>query len=422
MSIKLKVLGGGLEVGRSGFLIDSGDKVILDYGIKLTPKGTEYPLLPNGKIDAAIISHAHLDHSGQLPHLFKDSRFLSYMTSPTLEIAKILWHDSLHIAGMEGIDASFSKQEIIRTERFTFAVNYKKDINITDNIKLQFSDAGHILGSAIVKLTVGDKILVYTGDFKEEETRLHSGADLSKIKKCDYLIIESTYGDRDHPPRKELEKRFVEDIQDVLDRGGIALISAFAVGRSQEIADILYEYRLDTDIYFDGMCQEAAITYIKNPNFLRKPKFLKKALERLIWVKNLKMRKAALKKPCVIITTSGMLQGGPVQFYLRELYNDKNSKLFLTGYQVKDTPGRILLDSGKINIDGIMVEPKIGYEKYDFSAHAGRKELLSIINRLDPEKVILVHGDSEVIEKFGKDLEEDGFETYNPNIGEEIIL
>jgi len=328
MSVRLKILGAGQEVGRSAILVDCGDKILMDYGVKLTPKGTELPLHPDVTLDAAIISHAHLDHTGNLPHLFQNAKFLSYMTTPTLEIAKILWHDSLHIAGMEGTDANFSKQEIIRTERFTFAVNYRREMHVTDSVSMELYDAGHILGSAITRLNLKDKTLVYTGDFKEEETRLHNGADLAKIKHCDYLVMESTYGDRDHPPRKDLEKKFVADVQDVIDRGGHALISGFAVGRSQEIADVLNEYNVEADTYFDGMCQKAASVYLKNPTYLKKPKLLSKALNRLNWVKNIKMRKAALKKPSIIITTSGMLQGGPVHFYLQDLYNDPNSKLF----------------------------------------------------------------------------------------------
>lgn len=422
MTVKISFLGAAQEVGRSAFLVDCGDKILLDYGVKLTPKGIEYPLPFKEKLDAAIISHAHLDHSGNLPHLFTTGKFLSYMTNPTLELAKILWHDTLNIAGMEGTDAKFSRQEIVRTERFTFAVNYNRPITISDSVSLEFFDAGHILGSAITKLDIGGKTVVYSGDFKDEETRLHSGAAISKIKKCDCLIMESTYGDRDHPPRKELEKKFVDDVQDVLDRGGHALVTAFAVGRSQEIIDVLHEYGIEADVYIDGMSQKAAKVYLNNPNFLKKPKFLKKALDNAKWIKNVRMRKQALSKPSVIVTTSGMLQGGPVYFYLPELCNDKNSKLFLTGYQVEDTPGRILMETGKINLNGIVTDLKMEYEKYDFSAHAGRRELLSLARKLGPEKIVLVHGDEKVAKKLKGDLREEGFDVRTPALGEEMSL
>ncbi len=419
--IKIKFLGGAKEVGRSAFLIDSGDKILLDYGVKLTSHETQYPMPVETNMDAIIISHAHLDHSGNLPHLYLESKPLSYMTPPTLDLAKMLWHDTLNIAGLESMDATFSRTEIVRTEKYTFALNYNRQMDITESSSLEFFDAGHILGSAITKLNLKNKTLVYTGDFKYGETRLHSGADL-KLKGCDYLITESTYGDREHPPRKEVEKKFVNDVQDVLDRGGHALVASFAVGRSQEIIDILNEYNLNAEIYFDGMGKKASKIYLDYPRYLKNPGFLRKALKNAHWIKNIGMRKKALKGPSVIITTAGMLQGGPILYYLPELYKDKNSKLFLTGYQVKKTPGRTLLETNKINLNGINVELKMELEKYDFSAHPGQQEMLKAINKLSPEKVILAHGDEEVIEVFRKRVKEEGFDVAAPSDGEEVLL
>lgn len=419
--VKIKFLGAAEEVGRSAFLVDAGDKILLDYGVKLTPKQTEYPAKIETNLDAVIISHAHLDHSGNLPHLYLDSRHLCYMTQPTLDLAKMLWHDTLNIAGMEGMDAPFSKEEIRRTEKYTFAVNYRRRMDITENSSMQFFDAGHILGSAITRLDLKDKTLVYTGDFQPLETRLHNGADLG-IKKCDYLIIESTYGDRNHPPRKESEKIFVEHVQDTIDRGGHALIAAFAVGRSQEVVDILNEYKLNAEIYFDGMGQKASRIYLQYPRYLKDHAFLKKALNKVHWIRNIGMRKKALKEPSVIVTTAGMLTGGPIYYYLPELYKDKNSELMLTGYQVKETPGRAVLETNKINLNGINVELKMQLEKFDFSAHASRDELLKTIEKWSPEKVILVHGDAEVVEVFKTEIERRGFEAIAPKIGDEVQL
>ena len=139
-------------------------------------------------------------------------------------------------------------------------------------------------------------------------------------------------------------------------------------------------------------------------------------------MKNISMRKAALKKPSVIVTTSGMLQGGPVYAYLPEIYKDENSKLFLTGFQVQQTPGQILMDTGKINLNGIVVKPKMKVEKYDFSSHAGKSELLKIIAKINPKKVVLVHGDSEVMKKLLKTLKSEGFDAVAPMIGDEITV
>ena len=419
--IKLKCLGGAREVGRSCFLVDAGDKVMLDNGVKLTPHATEYPLPVGTNLKAAIISHAHLDHSGNLPHIFLKGSTMAYMTPPTLDLAKILWFDTLKIAGLEGMDANFTKDEIRRTERYTFGINYRKVVDISENSTMEFFDAGHILGSAITKLTFGDKTLVYTGDFKLEETRLHNPAELPKGK-VDYLMIESTYGDREHGKRKDIEKQFVEEVQNTLDRGGTAVVAAFAVGRSQEIIDILDEYRIEADVYLDGMGQKAARVMMNYPKYLKKPKFAKRALEHARWVKRMEIRKKALKQPSVIVTTSGMLQGGPVQWYLSHLYRDKNSGLFLTGYQVEETPGRVLMETGKINIDGINLDLKMKLSKFDFSAHASKSELMKAIKKMSPEKVVLVHGDENVMEKMKKDVKNEGFDVYAPSQGDEISL
>ena len=186
--------------------------------------------------------------------------------------------------------------------------------------------------------------------------------------------------------------------------------------------DILNEYNINADIYLDGMCQKAARIYLNYPKFIRNHSFLKKSLDRALWVKNISMRKAALKKPSVIVTTSGMLQGGPVYAYLPEIYKDENSTLFLTGFQVKETPGQILMETGKINLNGIVVKPKMKVEKYDFSSHAGKSELLKIIGKISPKKVVLVHGDSEVMKKLLKTLKSEGFDAVAPNIGDELVV
>lgn len=420
--VKITFKGASQEVGRSAFLVDSGDKILLDYGVKLTPSGTEYPLPVKTNLDAAIISHAHLDHTGNLPHLFQETNCLVYMTPPTLGIAKILWFDTLKIAGLEGMDAKFAKEEIAQTEKFTFPITYGKKMDITESTSMVFHDAGHIVGSALTELRLKDKTMVYTGDFRYVETRLHNPAQFEKIKGCDYLITESTYGDRDHPDRKETEKSFVESVQETIDRGGHVLLPTFAVGRSQEIIDVLNEYTLHAPIYFDGMGQQVARIYLANPSYLKNPRFLRKALDKVRWVRNIKDRKSALKEPSVIVCTSGMMQGGSVYAYLPQIHGDKSSRIMLTGYQVAETPGRVLLETGKMNLEGIVVDVKAKVERYDFSAHAGREELFRAMKRLSPEKVICVHGDAVVTKKFAESIKEEGYTPIVPELGKTVEL
>lgn len=420
--VSLEMLGASREVGRSSFVLDCGDHILLDRGVKLSPKQTEYPLPVKTVLDAAIISHAHMDHSGHLPELFKGHHCPTFLTQPTLDLSKLLWFDTLKIAGLEGIDSHFSKQDIERVERYSFPLHYKRRVDITKNTSLEFFDAGHILGSCLSKLSLSNgKTFLYTGDFNYTDTRLHNKADL-KFGKVDYLVTESTYGNRNHLPRKESEKLFVESVQDTIEKGGHAIVSSFAVGRSQELVDVLFEYNLNADVYLDGMGQKAATIMMNYPHLLKNSKRLKRALHKAHWVKKPQIRSKALKKPSVIVTTSGMLAGGPVYHYLKKLHKDEKSKLYLTGFQVKDTPGRILLDTGKINIDGALYEVKMPVEKFDFSSHAGHDGLVKAVEKMSPQKIVCVHGDSDIIDQFSQELTTKGFEVLTPRVGEKIDL
>ncbi|MEW6294970.1 MAG: MBL fold metallo-hydrolase [Candidatus Diapherotrites archaeon] len=418
--MKLKILGAGREVGRSSFLLDFGEKILLDRGVKFHQKEIHYPMPVHTNIKAAIISHAHMDHSGDLPEFFIKSSAITFMTQATFDLSEILWRDTIKISKIEGAQLRYSSDEIKKTERFTFPIPYRKKINVSDHCSMEFFDAGHILGSAITKLWIKNKSLVYTGDFKIDETRLFKGAD-TRIGKTNYLIIESTYGNREHPRRRKTEKQFIESVQDTLDNGGFALVPAFAVGRSQEIIDILYEYKIEAPIYYDGMGQKAAMVSLKHKELLKDPKFLAKALNSAKWVKG-GNRNKIIKKPCIIVTSAGMLEGGPIIWYLKHLYNDPKTKIFLTGYQVEHTNGRRLLDRKEIVLDGEKVKVACQVEKYDFSAHASQGELLELVRKLEPEVVVCVHGDPEVMDVFQEELSALGFKSTAPKNGEELTL
>ncbi len=394
MNASITGLGGCREVGRSCFLLDAGEKFLLECGIKLSPGGTEYPLPLQTNVNSVIISHAHLDHSGNLPHLFLKSNPLCYMTPPTLELAEILWHDTLKIAGIEGTAEKFSKEEIQRTKQYSFPLAYKRSIEIASNTSLEFFNAGHILGSAMTKLDFGSFSLLYTGDFKVEETSLLEKADL-KVGSVDFVLMESTYGDRDHPPRKRVERNFVEKVKETVENGGRAIIPAFAVGRSQEVIEVLYKSRVKFPVYLDGMAQRVALASMKYPDYLKDPKTLKSAHKKTQWVKNRRQRQRVLDEPCAIVTTAGMLEGGPVLSYLKKAYNDPNSSVLMTGYQVEGTQGRRLFEDGVIFIDGQDYRVKCKIEKFDFSAHASQSNMVKAVKKWSPREVMLVHGDYE---------------------------
>ncbi len=417
---KLTALGASNEVGRSSFLLDVGEKILLDRGIKLGSDEIEYPLPVKTNLDAIVISHAHLDHSGAVPELFSQSNSFVYMTLPTLELSQILWADSLKIARIEGVTPHFSAADIGSTERSTFTLPYRKKVNLSESTSIELFDAGHILGSSMIKVESEKKDVVYSGDFKIEDTRMFKGAD-KKIGKTDVLIIESTYGDRNHGNRKELEKSFVDEVKETLNKGGHAIVPAFAVGRSQELIDILYENKVTADIFYDGMGQRVARTTLEFPEHLKNPKMLGKALHSANWIKKGR-RNPVLKKPCVIVTSAGMLQGGPVMWYLKKLYKDPKSKIFLTGYQVEGTNGRTLMEKGIVDLDGEIVKVRNQVKQFDFSAHASQDELIELAKLTNPEKIICVHGDEKVIKVFQKRLKNEGFNSVAPKLGQEIKL
>ena len=420
--LKFTGLGACQEVGRSSFLIDFGPKIILDRGLKITSDGAEAPLPVKTNIDAAIISHAHLDHSGDLPSLFNEGAPITFLTSETLEIAELLWHDTLKIAKFEGKPANYTKQEIEKAKKFAFPIEYKKRLRASKDFDIEFLQAGHILGSALTKLYFKNKTLLYTGDFKVKDSKLLPDADLGK-ETVDYVIIESTYGDREHAPRKEEEKKFIKSVKRTIESNGIALLPSFAVGRSEELAELLYENNLDFPIYFDGMGQKAAKISLNHPDKLRDPKKHKMSLKRVKWIKSQKDRINALKKPCAIITTAGMLAGGPAMFYLERIAKDSNSSILFTGYQVEGTPGRHLIEHGTIQLPEKEIPSSLTVEKFDFSGHASQDEMLYALKKWSPEKIVLVHGDEEVIPVFKEKIESVlGIDTIVPVAGKTIEI
>ncbi|MEI7961492.1 MAG: MBL fold metallo-hydrolase [archaeon] len=396
------------EVGRSAIVLDFGEKFLLDYGIKLSIDQIEYPSEITENVKAAIISHAHLDHCGLLPYFYKNHECLSFMTHATLELAEILWKDSIKIAEFEGMAPKYTKQEVERARKYNFMVPFDKKLNLTNDMSLEFFDAGHILGSALTRLTYKEKSFLYTGDYKVIETQLHEGANLD-VGEVDYVLTESTYGDREQHDRKLEEKAFCESVQSTVERGGWAIVPVLAIGRSQEIIDILSKYNIEAPIYFDGMGKAVSEVYFRHPDLVKDPKGLKKALNDVNWVEGKSGRARALKEPSIIVSTSGMMKGGPVQHYLKKVIKDPRSKIHLTSYQAEGTPGRMLLDEGKIPNPETKLIEKVScrYEKFEFSAHPSQSEMISALKKWSPKEVFMVHGDKKVMEIFSKKIKEE---------------
>ncbi len=413
--LNLKFLGGAGEVGRAGILLDGRKRILLDYGIKLDHK-TEYPH-PAGKVDAFILSHAHLDHSGYAPTLYNAAFPVAHGTAPTRELSELLIEDSIKINRSQRSGQHFFRRELKSFLNKYVSHGFGTEFPIGE-YKVSLHDAGHISGSAITVIENPEgRRLMYTGDFKSEHQLLQHGAE---DVKCDILITEATYALREHPDREELVAKFVHGVQEVIGAGGVVLLPVFAVGRAQEMLALLESNGLAEIAYIDGMARAATEIVMRHPKFIDNSDLLRSAIGSVGWVDSQKDRGKALAGGSIILTTAGMLSGGPVLNYIMKL--PAASKIFLTGYQAERTNGRKLMEGNPLEIDGRRVRISTPWEFYDFSAHAGKSDLYNYIKRSDPETVICVHGDSESASSLADGLRLEGFDAHAPKIGDSISV
>jgi len=409
--MKIQFLGGSNEVGSLSMVLEMANiQLLFEYG--MTPgKPPSFPL-PAPPVDLTLLTHAHLDHSGMIPWLCSKYDQTILATKLTGEISNLLHKDSIKIAKMEGYAAPYSTTNIKEAERSLIPVDMSQKRDIGNDHEVFFHSAGHIPGSLMFEI-VGQKKMLFTGDFNTKDTRLMKAA---KPVPCDVLFMETTYAGREHPNREELEKKFLDKIEEVVTRGGVVVIPAFAVARSQEIVLVLKN--AGYNVWFDGMGRKISKLFLKHPRYLRSSDNLKKALNQINFVHSDHGRKLALNAE-VIITSSGMMDGGPVLSYMNKLKNDPKSAVLLTGYQVEGTNSRLLIEKGKLDFYGVTenVECEVGY--FDFSAHAGHSELIDFARACKPEKIVLFHGENReiIVEPLG-----DIAEIYTPHNGEILNL
>jgi putative mRNA 3-end processing factor len=332
-------------------------------------------------------------------------------TLMTQKVSEVLFDDNVKVSELEGYPQMYGKQEI-RAAKLAFdKVKFGEERNIGPfELKVHF--AGHIPGAAMFELR-GNRTTLFTGDINTLDTHLISG---TKPVKCDNLIMEGTYAGRNHPNRVKLEYEFLKKIDEVVARGGKVIIPAFAIGRTQEIMLILRHSK--HQIYVDGMGNSITELYLNKPDFIKSPKEMRKMKNKVKMVRSFRGRKYAMNGD-VIITTSGMLDGGPVLSYIQKFKSSSKNAILLTGYQVEGTNGRLLRDEKKIRIQGVAQRVDCEVDFFDFSAHSGHKELVEFIHGCEPEKVILCHSDNR--EAIAEELKG----SYNiclPKLMEEIEL
>lgn len=423
MSIELTVLGAGREVGRAAILLTTADgrtSILLDYGVSFDE--FDRPLIPltvpPSKITATLITHAHLDHIGATPLLYTSARPKVLMSRLTLEVGELMIKDMLRLSGYY---LPFEYPELTAMLENAKTVSLGENFWI-DSVYVDTLNSGHIPGAFMYRLVSGERSIIYTGDVNTVDTRLSRGLSVDGVE-ANILIMESTYGMYDHPDRRRVEDLFIETVKEVVESGGIVLIPAFSLARSQEILSLLVERMPYSNVYYDGMAKDILSIFLKYRESINRYDLLEKVKSVFTPVKNGEMRKKICREPgSIVVAPAGMLKGGPVQYYIKRLWNDVKNAIILVSYQAPTTPGRRLLTEGSLENGGPRVRARVYW--FDFSSHAGATDLFNLVRSVkNLEKVVLIHGSEDSIHALGYRIREElGIEFVAPKNGEKLAL
>ncbi len=455
--VRVTFLGGFREVGRSCSLLSTrNSKILIDCGVMFGGNNGSSPYLnaaealPLENIDGVVVTHAHLDHCGLVPLLFKygyDGPV--YCTPPTRDLSSLLQLDYLKVAAAEGRRAPYESGHVRDTVRNTITLRYGDTTDIAPDMRLTLQNAGHILGSAISHFHIGDGLhnIAFTGDIKFEKTWLFNPA-VNHFPRLESLVVESTYGARKdfQPSRRQSAKQLKQLMNRTLRREGKMLIPVFAIGRSQEVMIVLEKLMRNNEIptvpiYLDGMIMEATAIHTAYPEYLNN-KLRNMIFQRgenpflsdiFTHVDSQQKREEVCEDPesCIVLATSGMMTGGPVMEYLKCYAPEKKNTLVFVGYQGKGTLGR-RIQRGRRQVQltergtPIKVEIKMDVTTCDgFSGHSDRRQLVSFISTMDPkpERVIVNHGEeSKVVDLASSIYRKYNIETRAPYNLETIRL
>ncbi|MFX0171015.1 MAG: MBL fold metallo-hydrolase [Candidatus Hodarchaeota archaeon] len=438
--LEISILGSADSVGKSCIIISDKDRhIVLDAGIQLHPRKSGHLSTPpegidelTHDIDSVLISHAHIDHSAYVPALYRAGYTgFVHMTIPTKEIVKILWKDHLKIEGPHHYGISHFHTALQKTT----AHEYEKKFKIANGITAEFHDASHILGSAGILLDWEGTRIFYTGDFNDTKTPFHDPNFPDPEEQIDILLIETTNANRKIITRKEAKSHLTKSLLKCYSRGGRAIIPSFALGRSQEIQayltsdfdTFLWKYPL----FIDGMILNMNAVYQKfmskkwvspriliemNEKGLRSP-FEHDGIRTIDEVSHTKKRVknreklVSQNKPAIILTTSGMLEGGPIYDYLRFGGNDSLNGLYIVGYQVEGTLGseilsgqrNIMLDNGYGEIFNVNLALEV--KNFSFSGHSSLDGLVQMVRYTTPANIYAIHGEPDAQIRYSQALE-----------------
>ena len=424
----LTVLGGAQEVGRSSWLLKTRESsVLLDCG--LNPGSTRpfeaFPRLDNpafelDSLDAVVVSHAHLDHCGLVPFLYKygyDGPV--YCSAPTSNLMTMLQLDYLDVASKQGISPHYDQKDVREVVLHTIPLRYGVVTDIAPDIRLTLHNAGHILGSSMAHLHIGEGLhnLVYTGDYKFGQSMLLEAAT-AEFPRVETIITESTYGGPNDvmPSRAESEGLLARIVNETLENKGKVLIPVPAVGRAQEIMLVIDGYMKrgvmkEAPVFIEGMISEATAIHTAYPEYLGREvrdSILYKEVnpfqsDYFTIVKHPSLRQSIIEgEPCIVLATSGMLEGGPVIEYFRIWADNTENTIIFVSYQIEGTMGRkvqkgvsevtMMDNQGRM----VVVPVKLRSESIEgFSGHSDRRQLINYLTRFTPkpEKIFVCHGE-----------------------------
>ena len=451
--VRITTLGCCREVGRAAFVLSTPEtRILIDCGDKPGAEGeVPYLQVPEGlgtgaaTIDAVVLTHAHLDHSALLPLLYKygyDGPV--YTTEPTRDLMGLLQLDYLDVAAKEGRTPPYESAQVRETIKHTIPLEFGDVTDIAPDVKITFHNAGHILGSAVTHFHIGDGLynVAFSGDIHYEDTRLFNGA-VNDFPRVETLVLESTYGGRNdyQTDQADSERALKRVINETYEDGGKVVIPAFAVGRSQEIMLVLEEAMREGDIpsmpvHLDGMIWEATAIHTTYPEYLRDNlrdrifhedanPFLAEEFNHIDGGED-ERQDVADGDQCIVLSTSGMVEGGPIMSWLRHLGPDPDSTLVFVGYQAQGTLGRRIQNGwDEIPVSdwgnggrGDTLSLEMGVETVDgFSGHADRQGLENFVKTMNPrpEKVLCVHGDERSVQDLSSALYHDyNMRTFAP--------
>jgi KH/beta-lactamase-domain protein len=456
--LRITGLGGLQEVGRSCLLLQTRESsVLLDCGINPgSSRAFEaFPRFDNpgfelDSLDAVVVSHSHLDHCGLVPFLFKygyDGPV--YCSAPTSNLMTLLQLDYLDVAGKQGVSAPYDQKDVRECVLHTIPLRYGVVTDIAPDLRLTLHNAGHILGSSMVHLHVGEGLhnIVYTGDYKYSRTMLLEAA-MTEFPRVETVITESTYGGPDDfmPSRVEAEERLTSIVNQTLERKGKVLIPVPAVGRAQEIMLIIDGYMRrglmkEAPVFIEGMISEATAIHTAFPEYLGREvrnSILHDGVnpfqsDYFTVVEHPSVRQEIIEgEPCIVMATSGMLEGGPVIEYFKSLADDARNCVVFVSYQIEGTMGRrvqkglsevtVMTSEGKLDV----VKVRLGVESIEgFSGHSDRRQIINYIMHLkpNPERVVVVHGErAKCLSVAGFLQKSYGMHAFAPMVNETFRL